>query len=123
MQLLKFVTLLGLTGMALAVPNALPEPQRGRQCITYSTMTQTITIAPTVTVPVAIVAVKRTINCGSCVLEVRTRVITRTAQRVPKGRAVRTVVRRSTATTYQPVCRTPVPARGKRNNEEDEDDN
>ncbi|KAF3168615.1 hypothetical protein EYR41_006382 [Orbilia oligospora] len=122
MQLLKFVTLLGLTGTALAVPNAFPEPQRGRQCTTYSTMTQTITIAPTVTVPVAIVAIKRTVNCGSCVLEVRTRVIRKTAQRVRNGRAVKTVVRRSTATTYQPVCRTPVPARGQRNNGEDEDD-
>ncbi|KAF3273461.1 hypothetical protein TWF970_009118 [Orbilia oligospora] len=122
MQLLKFITLLGLTGTTLAVPNAFPEPQRGRQCTTYSTMTQTITIAPIVTVPVAIVAIKRTVNCGSCVLEVRTRVIRRTVQRVPNGRAVRTVVQRSTATTYQPVCRTPMPARAKRNNDEDEDD-
>ncbi|KAK6517684.1 hypothetical protein TWF506_004866 [Arthrobotrys conoides] len=124
MQLLKYITLLGLTGTALASPNPIPEPQRGRQCTTYSTVYQTITIAPTVTVPVEIVAKSRTVDCGKCVLELRTRVIRRTAQRVFPGRAIRTVIRMSTATTYHPVCRTqaPVIGRGRKQNKEEEEE-
>ncbi|RVD85922.1 uncharacterized protein DFL_004223 [Arthrobotrys flagrans] len=115
MQLLKFVTLLGLTGTALALPNANPEPQRVRQCTTYFTLTRTVTIAPTVTIPAAIVAKSTTINCGTCVLHVRTRVITSRNFRASHNRGgVKTVIRKSTATSYHPVCRTQAALEGRR---------
>ncbi|KAK6501901.1 hypothetical protein TWF481_009720 [Arthrobotrys musiformis] len=106
MHIWKFITVLGLTGTTLAVPNAIPEPQSAKKCSVYLTLTSTITIAPTITIPVAITAIDRTVNCGACVLILRTKTIRTTIQRVPAGRAIRTVLRRSTATIRQPVCRT-----------------
>ncbi|KAK6358616.1 hypothetical protein TWF730_007941 [Orbilia blumenaviensis] len=108
MQLLNILTFLGMAGAALAVPN--PEPQNARQCTTYSNVFRTVTIAPTITIPVAIVAIDRTVDCGRCnVVVVRTRVATIISRRVPPGQKVKTVIRKSTATTYHPVCRTQTP--------------
>ncbi|KAK6348551.1 hypothetical protein TWF718_006339 [Orbilia javanica] len=105
MQLLKFITLLGLTGTVLAAPHPNPEPQRAAACTTYVTLTNTVTIAPTVTIPAMIVAVERTVSCGSCELVTRTVLTTTTVQKLVAGVKQRTAVRKTTSTITLPVCK------------------